>query len=83
MMRAGSEEIQMMRGLGFDVSDHNEPAEENVPSDEGDDGVTEDQAATWEWDGVCQRKARDHHNNNLSLKGVSEFNISTMSYTAM
>ena len=60
-----------MKGLGFDVDDNNEPA------------VEKEQASKWEWDGACRQKAKDYHNNNPSLRGVIEFNISSMSYAGM
>ena len=79
-MRAVSKDIQLMKGLGFDVDNNNKPAVENIP---GQADEVQEEAAKWEWDGVCQRKAKDYHNNSLSLRGVSKFNISSMSYAGM
>ena len=76
-----AEDIHMVRGMGFYVDDDNEPAEENIPAEAVADKTEE--AATWEWDGVCDRQANNHHNNNPSLRGVNNFNIATMTYGSM
>lgn len=80
-MTGTREDIQLMRGMGFDVDDDNEPAIENILTTEQEE--VQEEKAKWEWDGLCMRKSKNFHNSNPSLNGVNEFSISSMTYSSM
>ena len=67
-----AEDITMMRGMGFDINDDNEPAPENIPVKNGVIGkATFDslfEGQTWGWDGLCDRRRNGFTNINSTLK---------------
>ena len=73
----------MVRAMGFDVNDNNNHAVENVPVMQQSDQDGDNQQTKWEWDGVCDCKASNHHNNKPSLNGINEFNFASMTYGSM
>ena len=80
-MSGTRKDIQLMRGMGFDFDNNNDPATKNIPSTEQEE--VQDEKAKWEWEGVCMRKANNFHNSKPSLNGVNEFKIPSMTYSSM
>ena len=68
--------------MGFDIDIDNNPAE-NFPVVQQSDQDRDNQQAKCEWDGVCDRKVSNHHDNKPSLNGINEFNIASMTYGSM
>ena len=83
-LRATSDDIALMRGMGFDVDDDNDPAPENVPGDNqqeaSDDGLYEGQS--WGWQGFCDRRKNNMNNTKPKLR-VPESIFAGMTYITM
>ena len=50
------EDIQMLRALGLDVDNDNEPAPENIPEETYAEECDADADSKWGWNGFCNRK---------------------------
>lgn len=82
--RGTAEDIAIMKDLGFDVDDDNQPAPENIPTLQEREVPNElygDQS--WGWDGFCERRTNLFCNNNPSMKAVPEHLLHNMSYMMM
>ena len=64
-LAADTEDIQHIRGLGFEVDDDNDPAPENVPDPNEENQGSDEQ--TWGWNGVCERDSKNFFNVQPSL----------------
>ena len=71
------EDISLMREMGFDVDDDNDPAPENVPGSAlgasvapSRDGLYEGQS--WGWNGFCDRRQNHFASAKPRLKGLQE-----------
>ena len=85
-----TEDIALVQSLGFKVDDDNNPTPENIPgvgeelgAETNTTGGDENGKATWEWDGICPRKANNHSNNKPAIQGVNKMNILSMIYGTM
>jgi len=79
-----AEDIALVRNMGFDVDDDNEPAEENIPTN-GETGATDTEGLyafqRWGWSGIDQRRTTTSSDqqagfhNEWSPKGKSWLDI--------
>ena len=82
--RGTSEDIAIMRGLGFDVDDDNMPAPENVPTPNEREATAElYEGQSWGWDGFCERRSNGFTNSNPFIRGLQEHLMYHMSYMMM
>ena len=76
-----TEDIQFVRGLGFEVDDDNDPAPENVPATHSNQEAEDYVPAEWKWDGMCSRKSSKAQNMKPSMIGVSDMVLTGMSFS--
>ena len=69
-----SEDVALIRGLGFHVDDDNDPAPENIPTTRGEEERISDEnvGAKFEWDGICARRQNNSQPSRPKLLGLSE-----------
>ena len=75
--RVTNEEINELRGEGIEVDDDNEPAPENVPTQQADELPV---YSEWGWNGLEVRRQNNIQNHPPSYKGKSEATMGGMSY---
>ena len=78
----------MLRGMGLDVDDDNEPSPENVPVDPSLPTVTSDknyvyEGLGWGWSGIDHRKTLNVHDTKPSLKGIIGDAVHHLSFVGM
>ena len=77
-----AEDIAIVRGHGFDVDDDNDCLPENIPVPELEEEV-DNQAQTWGWNGLDERKNIGTQDNCPAIKEFSASSILALSYVGM
>ena len=80
-----TEDINMVRALGLNVDDDNEPVAENVPDGASDNVVTSslNEGQEWGWEGFDHRKVQGISNVRAKLNGLSGNALQGMSFVGM
>ena len=85
-----AEDIAMVRGMGLDVDDDNEPSVENIPPQH----ATPQQRSTiernytheevgWGWSGIDHRKSLNIQDQNPAIKGFTGESVTQLSFVGM
>ena len=81
-----SDDIAMVRAMGMNVDDDNEPVAENIPTTEESassrvTGLKEGQS--WGWNGMCDRKKEGLYQTKAKINGLSGVALENCSFATM
>ena len=81
-----SDDIAMVRAMGMNVDDDNEPVAENIPTTEESTsssvtGLKEGQS--WGWNGMCDRKKEGLFETKARINGLSGVALENCSFSTM
>ena len=81
-----ADDIAMVRAMGMDVDDDNEPVQENMPEEnervnERGNGLKEGQS--WGWNGFDERRKENIYDTKAKINGLSGVALQNCSFTTM